>query len=126
MKRIISTILIMCSLNVMGSEKGYWPTLSEVKSVSNRIATEEDVNSGAAVFLLKSGEIHIGTPMKIVIPQYAIHTDLDSGEKSDVIIIQAEEADGKKYIGAKVVGQEEYMIGLYEEFKLLGERAPNE
>ncbi len=106
-------------------EKSEWPNLAEVKSTSGRVATKEDVNTGAAVFILEdaSGK-NKGDAIDILIPQYAIHIDVEVGTKTKVIVVQAEEADGNKYIGAKLVDKNEFMLGLFEEFKLLGISPP--
>ena len=101
-----------------------WPDLSTVKYVSARPATEDDINNGAAVFLLQSEGVQIGTPIDIVIPQYAIHTDGESGEKNKVIIIQAEEASGQEVYGAVLIETDEFMAGLANEFVLLGQPKP--
>lgn len=101
-----------------------WPDLSNIKYVSQRSATEADINEGAAVFLLQSEGINIGSPMNLDIPQYAIHTDGETGEQSNVVIIQAEEANGQQVIGALIVGSNEFMAGLVNEFKLLGKAVP--
>lgn len=101
-----------------------WPDLSTIQYVSNRPATEADINDGAAVFLLQSEGVNIGTPISIDIPQYAIHTDLETGEKSNVVVIQAEEADGRQVIGAIIISSNGFMAGLVNEFELLGQSIP--
>lgn len=97
-----------------------WPDLSTIKFVSERAATEEDINQGAAVFLLQSGDENIGKPLNIEIPQYAIHIDGETGEKSNVVVIQAEEANGQKVVGAINIDSNDHMVGLLNEFELLG------
>ena len=52
-------------------------------------ATEADINEGTAVFLLQSEGVNIGNPMSLDIPQYAIHTDGETGEKSNIVAMQA-------------------------------------
>ena len=101
-----------------------WPELSTFKFVTERSATEADINEGAAVFILQTEGESIGIPMDIVIPQYAVHTDEETGNVSKVVVIQAEEANGQKVIGAIVVGSNEFMAGFASEFKLLGKRKP--
>lgn len=103
-----------------------WPDLSRIKHVSQRSATEADINEGSAVFLLQSGGVNIGSPMAIDIPQYAIHTDGKTGEESKVVVIQAEETNGQQVIGALIVGSNEFMAGLANEFKLLGKSKPEQ
>ena len=102
-----------------------WPDLSKIKHVSGRVATQNDINEGAAVFMLQSEGIPIGSPMKIEIPQYAIHTNVETNEKTKVIIIQAEEAKGQQIVGALDFTTNEIMAGLFHEFTLLGTEKPN-
>ena len=103
-----------------------WPKLEEIKSVSGRPGTEDDINAGSAVFLLQSEGENIGVPMTLEIPQYAIHTDEETGEKTRVVIIQAEEANNQQVIGALIIESNEYMAALFHEFQLLGSSIPNE
>ena len=103
-----------------------WPPLSDFKSISGRYATEEDVNTGAAVFMLRSEGENIGVPLDIQIPQYAIHTDQETGEKTRVVVIQAEEANGSKVIGAVNIITGEHVAALYFEFEFLGTNISNE
>lgn len=102
-----------------------WPDLLTIKYVSNRLATEEDLSQGAAVFLMKPDNQNPGKPINIPLPQYAIHTDDLSGEKSNVVVIQAEEAKGQQVFGALVIATNTHMAGLSSEFLLLGENKPN-
>ena len=102
------------------------PELSEIKFVSGRTATEKDIAAGAAVFLLESDGVSIGSPLEIEIPQYAIHTDNENGKTEHVVVIQAEEANGQKVIGALIVSTKEYMAGFMGEFKFLGKKIPVE
>ena len=122
----IVLFLVFLPLTIHGEEKVEWPELSDVKFVSGRPATEDDINAGAAVFLLQSEGVSIGTPIEIEIPQYAIHTDGDSGENSNVIVIQAEESNDQKVIGALIVGSSEFMVGFFNEFKFIGNNKPND
>lgn len=122
---MIATTLLLLSTFAQGEEKVAWPDLSTIKYVSQRSATEADINEGAAVFLLQSEGANIGSPMNLDIPQYAIHTDGETGEKSNVVVIQAEEANGQQVIGALIVGSNEFMAGLANEFNLLGKVVPN-
>ena len=102
-----------------------WPKLDEIAYVSGRVATEEDINSGAAVFLLQSEGISIGSPIDMDIPQYAIHIGQD-GVRSKVIIIQAESANNQNVIGAISVADGTFLAALLNEFDFLGTKKPNE
>lgn len=123
MKPIIICILISILTTAYG-EQIMWPSLSEISFSKGKPATEDDVNSGAAVFVLKVDETVVGVPIDIEIPQYAFHIDQETGNKTPVIIIQAEESQGKKYIGAISTSKDDYMIGFIYEFELLGNTAP--
>ena len=101
-----------------------WPELAGIGYISGRAATEDDVNSGVAVFVLKTGGIPVGKPIGIKIPQYAIHKDVDSGESTNVIIIQAESSQGNDIYGALVVATGGFMVGTAPEFTLLGQVTP--
>jgi len=89
-------------------------------------ATENDINSGAAVFLLQNetGE-SIGVPIDIEIPQYAIHKG-EAGVLTKVIIVQAEQTQDQKAIGALNITDNSFMVGLYNEFTFIGKEKPSE
>jgi hypothetical protein len=125
MKTFIFILTLLLSVSVLGEPKVLWPDLTNIKYVSKRHAVESDISNDAAVFLLKSNGIYIGKPMSIDIPQYAIHTDGESGVKTNVIIIQAEEANGQQVLGALNIETNGFLAGLYGEFKLLGKQKPN-
>ncbi len=102
-----------------------WPNLNEISYVSGRVAIEEDINSGAAVFMLQSEGENIGTAMKIDIPQYALHKN-EEGKISKVVIIQAESANEQEVIGALSIADGSFMVGLFNEFEFLGKNKPSE
>ena len=120
---LLSVTILAC-----GEDSVVWPELSEIEYVTGRPASKDDINAGAAVFLLQSegGEVSAGEPIDMVIPQYAVHLDAESGEKTRVIIIQAEESEGQQLIGALNVLTNEYSIGFYSEYELLGTVTPLE
>jgi hypothetical protein len=124
MNKYIVILFLLLTTFAQGDEGVTWPELSTIKFVSQRAATEADINEGAAVFLLQSEGVNIGSPMSLDIPLYAIHTDGETGEKSNVVIIQAEEANDQRVIGALIVGSNEFMAGLENEFTLLGKSKP--
>jgi len=126
MNKILTIALLLVSVTAYSAGTIKWPDLSSVQSVTGRAATAEDVQAGAAVFVLQSDGKSIGSPIGIDIPQYAIHTDVDSGQKSKVVVIQAEQASGQNLIGAKIVGTSEFLVGFVHEFKLLGREQINE
>jgi hypothetical protein len=67
--------------------------------VSGRIAREEDVLAGRAVFFLSNAAQIKARPMPIRLPACALLTDQERPEKSAVIVIQAEQAGNATYIG---------------------------
>ena len=104
-----------------------WPPLDQVRSISGRAATEADVEAGRAVFVAKSGDTVVGQPIDITIPQYAYHLDPEaSPQRTPVIIIQAERAQGNSLIGFLEFGTGQIGAGLQQEFELLGTTPPVE
>lgn len=99
------------------SQEVKWPELPSVGFISGRAATQKDLEAGNAVFVSQVGEVVIGTPLKIEIPQYAYH--LENGKKTPVIIVQAEVAKNNTIIGARNLNGGE-LVGLLNEFELLG------
>lgn len=130
MKTIFAIIGLLAILpaQTLGDEEELWPDLSQVKSTAGRAATEKDIKDGAAVFLLRSDGEPIGKPINLQIPQYAIHTDKETGKKSKVVVIQAEVAttNNVKTVGAFYIKNGKYLVALYDEFKFLGASRPNE
>lgn len=90
---------------------------ASVGYVSGRLANQEDINIGQAVFYANSGN----EPYDIPLPARAIHTDVDTGQKTDVVIIQAELGPNGVIIGARYFegGQ---LIGLLHEFDILADQ----
>lgn len=102
-----------------------WPNLSDFGFVAGRAATKADVEEGRAVFLLQSDEESAGIPLEIEIPQYAYHTNLQTNERTAVVVVQAEEMDGKKYVGAVDITSRKRLMGYLWEFYLYGETPKN-
>jgi len=104
-----------------------WPDLKMVAHIKGRIATEEDLKAGHAVFVLNPQDEKINAkPLDIKIPQYALHINRKTGEEIPGIVIQAEEVDqGPKVIGFLPVGSRSFLAALLHEFKLLGTRKPS-
>ena len=98
-----------------------WPDLKKIGHIKGRLATEEDIKAGNAVFILQSD----AAPLDIKIPQYALHINKKTGQETPGVIIQAEEADqGQKVVGFLPVNSNKYLAALLHEFKLLGTRKP--
>jgi hypothetical protein len=98
-----------------------WPSLPTTGYVKGKAATKDDVAAGKAVFVAARGEVVIGKPIPIQVPQYAWSTA--DGKKEPAIIIQAEEAGGQKLIGARLLSGG-LVAGLIIDFELLGTKAP--
>jgi len=103
-----------------------WPDLADIDHIKGRSATEDDVNAGRAVFMLQAEDGTVnGEPIDIDIPQYAIHTNEETGEETPGVVIQAEHAvQGPQAIGFLPVGKDEFQVGLIHEFRLLGTSKP--
>ena len=125
MYRLLILPLILISTLLYGQNTMLWPSLSDYKYTSDRQATEDDINLGAAVFMLQVEGKNIGKPIDIIIPQYAIHIDQETGEKTKVIIIQAEETDDSQVIGAINIQTDEFIAALKFEFEFLGNKKPS-
>ena len=98
-----------------------WPSLPSQGFITGRAATQADVNAGKAAFVAQVGNTIIGKPLPIAIPQYAYFTD--GANKVPVIIIQAEEAQGQKLIGARRANGTD-VVGVLTDFELLGNVRP--
>ena len=101
-----------------------WPELPEGSYLTDRAATTEDVDAGIAVFALKVDDQYVGKHVEILIPQYAIRHDAETGQEEPVIVIQAETNGEVTAIGYKRVNDGEYGVGLVEEFRFLGQDKP--
>ncbi len=100
-----------------------WPPLPTKGFVSGRQATDEDVNAGNAIFVLKAYGGYFGKPMNVTIPQYAYL--IKAGEKPvPVIVVQAEIGKGIKLFGVRGLDGDKSTARDYE-LKLLGTKPPN-
>lgn len=88
----------------------------DVPSISGRVATEEDIANGIAVFAIPSGS----QAYNVKLPLCAVQIDSETNERVPCIAIQIEEADNGIFIGVRylnggngVVTSEE--IELYEQ-----------
>jgi hypothetical protein len=91
-----------------------WPALPTTGFITGRAADHTDVDKGNAVFSLKATK-----PLAVTIPQYGILII----PNLPVIVVQAEESDGKKMFGARDFQGGEYVV-LGEHLKLLGTKRP--
>jgi hypothetical protein len=70
---------------------------TEVPTLAGRVAIERDVKEGRAVFYLQNAEEIGAKPIDMHLPCCAILKEKD--REIPVVLIQAEQADAKKYVG---------------------------
>jgi len=105
----------------MISEKS-WPKLESILFIAGRPATKQDVEIGSAAFVAEKDGVLIGKPIDIPLPQYAFFKR--GTERIPVIVIQAEEAQGRQMLGAKLLDGE-YLVGTMTEFQLFDNTPPS-
>lgn len=72
----------------------------QVLHIKNKIATEEDVIEGRAVFYIApNNSPH--EPLNISIPSIAYYFDEETNERKMVVIIQAEKANDQELVGIR-------------------------
>lgn len=120
---LLATLAMMPTLAL--AEAIAWPDLPDTCFVSGRSATNQDVDSGCAAFLINVKGKAAGTPINLEIPQYAIHVEEGTGKETPVIIIQAEENGDIKAVGYKELGTEQLGAALLKEVRLLGTKKPS-
>ena len=91
----------------MASEPTLWGPVElkqwcETPCISGRLATEDDVKSGRAVFYVGNASEIGAHSADIDLPRCAIVTD-DDGTKIPVVVIQSEKAEDKHYIGYRPI-----------------------
>ncbi len=126
MKRWLPALFLLpISVGAFAADAG-WPDLPKTCFVKGRPSTAADVKAGCAVFVAATPEGKvIGKPLNVEIPQYAIVTDTETGKKTHVILIQAEEAKGIKLAGYKIAGTDAMVADLLDSLKLLGQKKPD-
>ncbi|MDL2187256.1 hypothetical protein P5706_24045 [Pseudomonas sp. ChxA] len=102
-----------------------WPDLPTTCFVSGRSATSVDIDSGCAAFTLNVQGKPAGAPIKVDVPQYALHVDEATGKETPVIIIQAEEQGETQIVGYQELGSDQLGAALLREVKLLGTQKPS-
>jgi hypothetical protein len=126
MKKItarLGVVLSLFGMNASHAGQQEWPPLPNKRFVSGRAATVQDVDKGDAIFVAKVGDEVIGKPILVTIPQFAYWTNED-GKRLPVVVIQAEEANGKRLFGFRdVLGKDH--VGTAAELTLLGTTPPN-
>jgi len=84
-----------------------------------RLATAEDTRANRAVFLLTSEGVRIGNPIDMTLPCYARFVDEETGARQRCVILQAEEADGKRYFGAWLLDEKRQVLGFESDFEIV-------
>lgn len=99
-----------------------WPALPTDGFISGRAATMDDLKAGRGVFLTG------GKPLEIDVPQYAYHVDQESKQRTPGIVVQAETStDGKlSLVGMRKIGEPGEVVGVLDEFTLLGTKPPQD
>ncbi|TXH87569.1 MAG: hypothetical protein E6Q78_14030 [Rhodoferax sp.] len=122
MNRFIALCLSIFGITgAVAAESVAWSPLPKDGFISGRAASKADVEAGRAVFVAAKGDVIIGKPIAMQIPQYAWHKE--GNRKTPVVVIQAEEASGQKIIGARL-SDGQYLAGTLAEFELLGMNTP--
>lgn len=98
-----------------------WPPLPIDGFFVGRVAVQADVDSGAAIFATGIEE-SAGKTLNILIPQYGWY--VEDSVRVPVVILQAEEDDNNKVIGARQLDGRN-VVGLAEDFVLLGIKVPH-
>jgi hypothetical protein len=96
-----------------------WPPLSEFSATVGRLATEEDTRANRAAFLLQSNGTRIGAPIDMLLPCYAWFVDHESGARQRCVLLQAEEADGKRYYGGILLNEKRQIVGFDTDFEIV-------
>ena len=96
--------------------KSEWANIGHV---SGRIAVAEDMKAGNAVFYSPSSN----EPYDMQLPTLAFYHDLDSGEKTKVIVVQAEAGSNGVIIGARYPNGNE-LVGLLGDFEIIKTKWP--
>ena len=86
--------------------------------VAGRLAIEEDVKAGRAVFFLNNHEEFGCASYDVSLPHLAIWSDPQSGALIRGVIVQAEHADGKVLVGFRPLSGGNVLATL-EEFHLV-------
>ena len=94
-------------------DAGNWRSTPAIES---RTATEADIRAGVAVFYMPSGS----TPHPIQLPICAIHRDAETGKATPIVVIQAEAAGDKVFIGARPL-EGGNMVAFLSEMELVVE-----
>lgn len=98
-----------------------WPPLSDFEATVGRLATAEDTRANRAAFLLTADGARIGAPIDMPLPSYAWFIDRESGGRKRCVLLQAEEADGRRYFGGWLIDDETQIVGMDSDFAFVSE-----
>jgi hypothetical protein len=104
------------------ADEPQWPALPRSGFIAGRPATLQDVADGNAVFSTGKDGKEVGIPLPIQIPQYAYWDD-GQGHKVQVIVVQAELANGIEIIGLHKANGD-HLVSTRPELTLLGQAHP--
>jgi hypothetical protein len=121
LRKLLAGVLVAISAAGANAQGEAWPVLPKQGFISGRTATRSDIAAGNAVFVPEIGGVSAGRPLAIMIPQYAYYNE--AGKRTPAIIVQAEEVQGMKMLGARLANGKQ-AVGLLENFELLGKTPP--
>jgi hypothetical protein len=119
LKRVTRVLALLMIGGTMAGATSDWPPLPSKGFITARPAQKSDVSNGDAVFVAAVGDLVIGKPLPISIPQYA----LLHGKHERVIVVQAEEANGMKLFGVRGLDGKE-TVATETDLELLGTQIP--
>jgi len=88
----------------------------DVPFISDRVATEEDVKEGKAVFYIPSGS----EPYETELPLFALQTEEDTNEKVPCVVIQIEITSEGTMVGVRYI-EGGNGVGTANEFEFYSE-----
>jgi hypothetical protein len=119
--RLVTLIAALMAATAAANAQEAWPPLPKEGFIAGRTATRADVAAGKAVFAPEAGGASVGKPLAVAIPQYAYYKE--GGKRTPVIVVQAEEVQGMKMVGARLANGKA-VVGLLQNFDLLGKVPP--
>lgn len=99
-----------------------WPDLSSFEATVGRLATAEDTRANRAAFLLQVDGERIGQPIDMPLPCFAWYRDEEHGISKRAVILQAEEADGRRYFGGWLIDDANQIVGFDSDFDILQDK----
>ncbi len=109
--------------------KKIWPPLTNYSHVRDRVACEEDVKTGSAVFVIQDENGNLtGKPAVMDIPQYVFIHDAESGVRVAGVLIQAEHEpkQGAVTCGISSIVDDSLYVVISDEVELLGTIVPED